>query len=322
VTDHFDGELFYNAGEDPRHGKSPWAVLRWMNTRNPKPWPKWVEQPIGGAPPARVTDRIRVTFVNHATMLIQVGGLNILTDPVWSRRIGPPSWLGIAGAKRIKHAGLKFEELPPIDFVLISHNHNDHLDLPTLERLRATRPSTRIVAGLGTSAFLKLGGVGEGEDIDWWQEIRLNDQVTLTAVPAHHWSMRWLGDRNHSLWAGFVLKTPQGAIYFAGDTAMGSFVTEIQKRIGPIRLAFLPIGGYLPRWFYHEHHIDPPQAVEMHRLLGVKTSIPMHYGTFRHSDEDYGQPVLDLRAAQKKQDVPESEFAVLKEGESWESTAP
>ena len=288
VTDHFDGKRFHNL-------QSGWQIegsfLKWQMTKNPRPWPEWIDSPPGPRPQPRVDDgRIRVTWVNHATMLVQMDGVNILTDPIWSERCSPVSF---AGPKRHRAPGIRFEDLPPIDAVLVSHNHYDHLDLPTLRRIR----SAKIVTPLGNAALMARHGVRGAIDLDWWQSARLSKQVTVTLVPSQHFCARALSDRDATLWGGFVISGPSGNAYFAGDTGWGGHFAQVREKFGNVRVAMLPIGAYQPRWFMKFAHISPAEAVDAHLALGARTSIAMHYGTFRLGDDGLEEPVRDLRAA-------------------------
>jgi L-ascorbate metabolism protein UlaG (beta-lactamase superfamily) len=295
VSDHFDGRRFHNHQSG---WQSEGSFLKWQMNRDAGPWPEWIEAAPGPPPLQRVDDgRIRVTWVNHATMLVQMDGVNILTDPIWSERCSPVSF---AGPKRHRPPGLRFEELPPIDAVLVSHNHYDHMDLPTLRRLSGAR----IVAPLGNAALLDRHGVGGATDLDWWEDRTLSDRVRVTLVPAQHFCARAISDRNATLWGGFVISGPSGHAYFAGDTGWGKHFGEIGERFGEVRVAMLPIGAYLPRWFMKPAHISPAEAVDVHLELGAKTSIAMHFGTFRLGDDGWREPVDDLRAAVAENNVP------------------
>jgi L-ascorbate metabolism protein UlaG (beta-lactamase superfamily) len=288
VSDHFDGERFHNLESG---WQSEGSFLKWQMTRERGEWPEWIDARPGPPPPRRVDDgRIRVTWVNHATMLVQMDGLNLLTDPIWSERCSPFSFVG---PKRHRPPGLRFDDLPPIDAVLVSHNHYDHLDVATLRRLRGAR----IFTPLGNSALMARHGVGGATDLDWWQSARVSDRVTVTLVPARHFCARALSDRDATLWGGFVISGPSGNVYFAGDTGWGRHFAQIAERFGPIRVAMLPIGAYLPRWFMKPAHIEPAEAVEAHLALHARTSIAMHYGTFNLGDDGYAEPSDDLRAA-------------------------
>ncbi|HUP44004.1 MAG TPA: MBL fold metallo-hydrolase, partial [Thermoanaerobaculia bacterium] len=288
-SDHFDGKRFHNHQSG---WQSEGSFLKWQLTREPGPWRAWVDDSPGPPPPPRVDGGgLRVTFVNHATTLIQMDGVNILTDPIWSERCSPVSW---AGPKRHRPPGIRFEDLPEIDAILISHNHYDHLDLPTLRRFQPRPP---IISHLGNGGLLAKNGIGGARELDWWQETAISDRVRITAVPAQHFSARALSDRDANLWGGFVISGPSGNVYFAGDTGWGKHFDEIGQRFGPIRLALLPIGAYLPRWFMKPAHIHPAEAVDAHHALRASTSVAIHFGTFRLGDDGEMQPVEDLRRA-------------------------
>lgn len=295
VTDHFDGRRFHN---QQAGWQTEGSFLKWQMTKKPGPWRAWIESQPGPAPERRVDDgRVRVTWVNHSTMLVQMDGVNLLTDPIWSERCSPVSF---TGPKRHRVPGLRLEELPPIDAVLVSHNHYDHLDIPTLKRLNAAR----IVTPLGNSALMARHGVGGSVDLDWWQEFPLSDRIKVTLVPAQHFCARSISDRNRTLWGGFVVSGPSGHVYFAGDTGWGKHFGEIGARFGEIRVALLPIGAYLPRWFMKPAHISPAEAVDAHFAVRARTSVAMHYGTFRLADDGETQPVDDLRSALKEKGNP------------------
>jgi len=288
ISDHFDGRRFHNLSSGWQSGGS---FLKWQLTKKPGVWPEWIDAQPGPPPPRRVDDgRIRVTWVNHATMLVQMDGVNVLTDPIWSERASP---FPFAGPKRHRAPGLRFEDLPPIDAVLVSHNHYDHLDAPTLRRLRGAR----IFTPLGNAALMARHDVGGATDLDWWQSARVSDRVTVTLVPAQHFCARGLSDRNATLWGGFVIAGPSGSAYFAGDTGWGQHFAQVAERFGPVRVAMLPIGAYLPRWFMKPAHISPAEAVHAHFALQARTSIAMHYGTFFLGDDGFEEPMHDLRAA-------------------------
>src|SRR5262245_24461057 len=295
ASDHFDGTRFHNLDRPLPHGFLGfvgWRLGRLLGGIGP--WSRWTESPPGPAPPARVPGAtLRVTFVGHATVLLQTGGVNVLTDPIWSPRASPFAW---AGPHRRRPPGLRFEDLPPIDAVLLSHNHYDHLDLPTLRTLARTH-TPRFVAGLGNGALLAAQEVGPVTELDWWQAEELPGGLGLTCVPARHFSSRGLRDRNRTLWCGHVLRGPGGPVYFAGDTAFGSHFAAIARRLGPPRLALLPIGGYRPLWFMGRVHQTPAEAVRAHAVLGARTSVAIHFGTFPLADEGEHEPETDLAAA-------------------------
>ncbi|HEX9985168.1 MAG TPA: MBL fold metallo-hydrolase [Thermoanaerobaculia bacterium] len=303
-SDHFDGKRFRNREPHPEG-----SVMKWMMNRQLGPWRKWVESRPGPPPAQRVAEGIRVTWVNHATILVQMDGVNFLTDPIWSERTSPVSF---AGPKRHRPPGLRFEDLPPIDAVLVSHNHYDHLDLPTLRRLG----KTRIVTPLGNSALMARHGVPSGHDLDWWQSVQITDRVKVTLVPAQHFCSRGMSDRDRTLWGGFVISGPSGHAFFAGDTGWGTHFKEIGDRFQPMRLAMLPIGAYLPRWFMKRIHIDPAEAVDAHYALRAQTSMAMHFGTWDLGDDGEMEPVKDLQQALAAKGNPR--FVVLEHGVGYD----
>jgi L-ascorbate metabolism protein UlaG (beta-lactamase superfamily) len=280
VTDHFDGTRFQNIEPVPH---STGAFVKWMATREQGPWPDFVAAEPGPRPSQRVErDELRVTFINHATILIQFDGVNVLTDPIWSERTSPVSF---AGPRRRRPPGIRFEDLPPLDAVLISHNHYDHMDTPTLQRLSKGDPPP-VYVGLGNDRFLELASIGPAIPLDWWESRPLPNGMRVWSVPAQHFSARGTMDRDANLWCGFVLESAGGdAVYFAGDTGDGPHFEMIAERFPRIRLAILPIGAFLPRWFMAPVHIGPEEAIRAHRTLGAARSMVMHFGTFPLGDD-------------------------------------
>lgn len=310
-SDHFDGKKFMNP-----HGPKPLGftdVLKWMISRDGGKWPTEEEPTETKHPLASENETIRVTYVNHSTFLIQVDSLNILTDPVWAKRASPFSW---AGPKRMKAPGIKFEDLPRIHGVVISHNHYDHLDINTM-RLIFGGHHPKFFVPLGVKAYLDGESITNVTELDWWNETKLSDSITIQAVPAQHSSGRGLLDKDETLWCGWVLKTSKGNIYFAGDTGYNdkTFV-EIGERSGPMALSLIPIGAYLPRWFMAPVHTDPDEAVKVHLETKSAKSVAMHFGTFPLADEGPGASKRDFEAALKKYQVSEDKFVILKEGET------
>ena len=299
-SDHFDGQRFFNPDGDADtqmpipHGSRAGFLWNQLTGRDGRPaWPRSV--PVTPTkPPARVEgERMLVTWIGHATVLIQTRGLNILTDPVWSERTGP---FGI-GPRRVAEPGVRFEDLPPIDVVLVSHNHYDHMDLPTLKRL-AERDHPRIVTSLGNDAVIGLPNIATA---DWGGAVAIKPGVEVIVVRAHHWGTRYSTDRNRALWSGFVLKLPGGGnVYFIGDTGMGDgqWPAEAASH-GPIRLALIPIGAFrfVPGQMAIGSHIGPVDAVEVYRGTGAARAIPVHWGTFRLSYEARDTPPELLAAA-------------------------
>jgi L-ascorbate metabolism protein UlaG (beta-lactamase superfamily) len=291
LSDHCDGERFFNpGGPGPRRG---WRqLLRWRRERVRAPWPEHVEDPVFPPPPESVAaGTAAVTFVNHATFLVRLPGLVVLTDPVFSRRCSPVQW---AGPVRARKPGVALADLPRPDLVLLSHNHYDHMDLPSLREIQR-RFAPAFVTTLGNAPLLARFGVAATE-LDWWQSVR-RDSARITATPARHFSARTPFDRNRTLWAGFMLETESHRILFAGDSGAGPHWGDIRDRLGAPDLALLPIGAYEPRWFMAPVHMNPAEAVRAHRDLGARQSVGMHFGTFQLTDEAIDAPLIELAKA-------------------------
>jgi L-ascorbate metabolism protein UlaG (beta-lactamase superfamily) len=287
-------------------------LVRWLANRDSGPWRGWTDVPPSPPPPFRVgRGDMRVTFVNHSTVLVQMDGVNVLTDPIWSERCSPVSF---AGPRRVVPPGLRFEQLPPIDVVVISHNHYDHLDLPTLRQL-ADEHRPRILVPLGNERTLARGGVSGAEELGWWESARVSGGVRVHAVPAQHFSGRGPFDRDRALWAGYVITGPAGTTYFAGDTGFGPHFGEIRERYGSPRLALVPIGAYRPEWFMSRVHMSPDEALRAHRILDAETSVGIHFGTFRLADDGQDEPAERISALLAEGDEPPPRFWILGFGE-------
>ena len=310
ASDHFDGEKFFTPNARKPEGFS--GMLKWMMNRDRGAWTEDLTASFGTRPLAFEKDNIRITFINHSTFLIQVDGVNILTDPIYSKRASPFDW---AGPKRMRLPGIKFEDLPRIDAVLISHNHYDHLDIATLRTIfGANHP--KFITPLGVKALLDAEMIAGGTDLDWWQQTDLKNSVSVTAVPAQHFSGRGFFDRDATLWCGYTIKTSKGILYFAGDTGYNDrLFKEIAEKSGPIRISLLPIGAYKPYWFMSAVHTSPEDAVKAHIDLKTEHSIGIHFGTFPLADESYDDPIKDLNNALAKYNVRESDFVTLERGE-------
>jgi len=314
VTDHFDGVRFFHPGL-PSSDKSLLEIFKWKLFGKAVPWPKIVPGRMGVRPALRVED-LQITHIGHASYLIQGGGINILVDPVWAARASPVKW---SGPHRHNPPSVAFEDLPPIHAVLITHNHYDHLDTDAVRRLwEVHRPRT--FAPLGNDAIIHADAPEiEVQTGDWWTVFSVSENIRVTIVPSYHWSSRGLGDRRMALWGGFVLETPAGLIYCAGDTAYrdGAIFKEIGKRFGPSLVAVLPIGAYAPRWFMQTQHANPQEAVQIAQDCGATNVLGVHWGTFALTDEPFHEPADQLQAAAQAKALEGIHFEALRPGDTW-----
>ena len=300
---------------DPRPGhrtgdrfRNPWPrsephgfrdLLRWARERRSRP--QSPTPPRGAFPvaePAIVYPRadateFRATWIGHSTVLLQMGGINLLTDPVFSQRAFPVQWLG---PRRVMDPGLALERLPPLDAILLSHNHYDHLDRPAVRRIARAHPGATWVTPLGLGRYIRGWGAREIVELDWWGAVELHG-LRITATPARHFSNRRLGDRNRSLWCGFAVAGGGRRAWFAGDTAYHPEFGEVGSRLGPFDLVMIPIGAYDPRWFMERVHVDPEEAVRVYQdVIAPHPGAPrplmlgIHWGTFRLTDEPMDEP--------------------------------
>jgi L-ascorbate metabolism protein UlaG (beta-lactamase superfamily) len=252
---------------------------------------------------------IQITWIGHSTFLIQVAGLNILTDPIFSHRASPFSFVG---PRRLVPPPMRQEDLPPIQATLISHNHYDHLDKATVSKLGSR---VKYFVPLGLSRWFQEAGLDNVTELDWWQSAELGS-IRVHCVPAQHFSMRTPFDANKVLWAGWVLSTPAGNIFFAGDTGYSPDFLEIGQRLGPMRLALIPMGGYMPRWFMKPMHLNPQEAVLVHQDVRSRQSIGIHWGTFKLTEESLAEPPLFLQKALQEKNISPEKFIVLRFGET------
>jgi L-ascorbate metabolism protein UlaG (beta-lactamase superfamily) len=294
--------------------------LRWRLGMGPREAP---EVPASEVPPYQADLRppdlnalnhaepgkIQVTWIGHSTFLVQTGGLNVLTDPIFSERASP---VAFAGPKRVVPPGVPLEKLPPIHAVIISHNHYDHLDVRTIARLD---PGVHYFVPLGLARWFQKQGIRKVTELDWWQSASFGP-LRFQAVPAQHFSLRTLWDANETLWCGWVLESPAGKIFFTGDTGYSPDFREIGRRLGPMRLSLIHLGGYRPRWFMQPMHADPREAVRIHQDVGSQQSLGMHWGTFRLTDEPLGEPPRLLRQILREQRLPPESFTVMAIGET------
>jgi L-ascorbate metabolism protein UlaG (beta-lactamase superfamily) len=312
TSDHWNGRVFHNVHD--RTEKTLRDVWRWRRTARPVPWPYWLED-APQPPPARVAaGRIAASFIGHASFLVQIGGRCVLLDPVWSMRASP---LSFAGPRRVRAPGQPLAALPGLDLLLVSHNHYDHLDLPTLRQVHG-RWAPPAVTGLGNARHLAKAGIRGATELDWWQSTEVAG-LRVTYVPAQHFSARTLFDRSRSLWGGFVLQAGGATVYFAADSGWCPHFAEIAAAFPRIDLALLPIGAYEPRFFMRTQHMDPGEAVQAHLALGARRSIGMHFGTFAGlTDEAIDAPERWLEEAKAAAGVAADAFITLPFGATLE----
>ncbi len=313
TSDHFNGSTFENLKDMKAKGFID--VLKWSFNREEGEWTELTQEDVTFAekPAPRVSDSLAITYVNHATFLIQTGGLNILTDPVWSERVSP---LSFAGPKRMRPPGVRFEDLPEIDLVIISHNHYDHLDIETLKNLNE-QYAPEFIVPLGVDLYLNQEGIANTTSLDWWENTSVSESVNVNSVPAQHISARGLFDRNKTLWSGYVLETNSGNVYFAGDTGYGEFFKEIGEKFESITVSLIPIGAYKPQWFMGPIHVNPDEAIQVHKDVKSEISFGMHFGTFPLADDGMKEPVNDFSEAMQKPENQGVNFKLLREGDSF-----
>ena len=301
-------------------------VARWMAERWRHPRP--ASPPASALPhaasafnaPRAAADAVSVTWVGHSTFLVQIGGLNVLTDPMWSERASPIPW---AGPRRLVRAAVPIDALPPIDLVLLSHNHYDHLDVPTLRSLARRHPEALWLAPLGLSDFVRRHGVRLARELDWWERTTIG-AAAVGCAPAQHFSARGLGDRGATLWCGWTVAAGGRTLYFAGDTAYHPDFGKIGAGFGPFDVALLPIGAYEPRWFMRTVHMNAEEAVQAFAdLSGAhpthdarRVMVGGHWGTFRLTDEAVEEPPVRAREAWTTAGLPPDDLWVLAHGET------
>ena len=271
---------------------------------------------------AQTTMQPAVTWIGHATMLVQASGLNVLTDPVFSDRASPVQFLG---PKRAQPPGLRIDQLPPVDVVVLSHNHYDHLDVNSVKALaNIAQAATLFIVPLGLKDWFTKQGISNVKELDWWDSVKVKG-VEFVFTPVQHWSARSLGDRNQALWGGWAVLGPDFHWYFSGDTGYSQDFVDTQKRFAPrhttakgggFDLAMIAVGAYEPRWFMKEQHVNPVEAVQIHQDLGAKRSVGVHWGTFALTDEPLDQPPADLAVALAAKSLTQKDFFLMAVGET------
>ncbi|WP_422018345.1 MBL fold metallo-hydrolase [Roseateles sp.] len=325
---HRDGSFRNTDGEfTPR---SLAELLRWRWDASRRGLPPRPAEPIPTQAPdvgfihanAGAAQVPAVTWIGHATVLAQFGGISLLTDPIFSERASP---LSFAGPKREQPPGVALHALPAIDVVLVSHNHYDHLDLPSCRALAAQPGGGPLfVVPLGLKAWFEARGIARVVELDWWQGHAVHG-LEIVLVPARHWSARGLTDRMKTLWGGFAVFAPDCQLFFAGDTAYSRDFADIRERFaerqrphqgGGFDLALIPIGAYEPRWFMRNQHVNVEEALKIHADLGAKRSLGVHWGTFELTDEALDEPPRQLARQRAAQGLGEDDFFALAIGET------
>ena len=315
LSDHCDGRRFFN----PRHhvNRNWLEVLKWKFTSKPAAWPDKIDlPPPPPLPPPPLDGTIAATWINHATVLLQTRHGTLLTDPIFSERTSPVSW---AGPQRVHPPGVAWDHLPPVDVILLSHDHYDHCDMPTLRRFAAAPRPPLVITPLGNADLLHAAGFAASQivELDWWEAHEINPGFFVRATPARHWSNRVSGSRNHRLWSGFFVHAGGRTAYYSGDTGYDDqMFKDVRAQCGQPDLGIIPIGAYEPRWFMAVQHCDPAEALRIHQEVGAQRSIGVHWGTFQLTDEAREAPVSGLENALRQASLAAETFRVLQPGES------
>ena len=310
LSDHFNGKTFFQSHHATTRLRAFW---RWRLMRRPTPWPSAIELPPQPPPPAARGDEVVVTWIGHASFLVQSTRANLLIDPIFSERTSPVQW---AGPRRVHPPGIALTALPRISAVLVSHDHYDHCDLPSLRAI-AAKHGARFIAPLRHEDIARDAGATNITTLDWWETTQLAADATVTLTPSKHWSNRFGSRRNHRLWGGFYLNLGPTKIWFVGDSGYDAAMAQsVREQLGSPHLALVPIGAYEPRWFMAPMHMNPAEAVQVHREVGAARSIGMHWGTFQLTDEGREEPVTALAEARRAAGLRPEEFRVVAPGES------
>lgn len=320
MSDHYDGNEFHNI--KPVDSPSFLFVANHILFGRSKDWVyndlASDDQAIKNKSNRKINslrdEKLAIHWVGHASMLIQIGGKNILTDPVWSYVVGPFSFFGPTRAQK---PGIEFQDLPSIDYVLLSHDHFDHTDIPTLKRLKKSF-NPKFLVPLGMKELLEANEISNTFELDWWDEIKINENMKVYLTPAQHNAGRSLFDRNKRLWGSFVLEYKGYRVFFGGDTAYSDHFKKIKERIGKIHISILPIGAYEPREEMKKFHISPEEAVQAYLDMGSDYFIPIHFSTFNLAAESQKQPLEDLYKAMEKKGISKNSILFQSIGGKWE----
>ena len=298
-----------------REPKASFWKWQWERLTTSKPEePPWVPEVVKtDLAQLKQNQHTTLTWIAHSSALLQIAGLNILTDPIFSERASPFSFLG---PKRQGELPFTLKQMPDIDVIVISHSHYDHMDLDTLKELnQMAKGKTLFLVPLGVKNLLQNEGITNVQELDWWDVVRVG-KLEIYFTPTQHWSARTPWDNNQTLWGSWFFKSPEHSVYFAGDTGYSKDFQDIYEKLGAVDLALIPIGAYAPRWFMKQQHVNTDEAVQMHKDLHAKVSVAIHWGTFRLSDEPMAEPPVLLKKSLLEAHVPEQQFRVLKRGET------
>lgn len=312
LSNHYDGKKFFNI--NPVEKRNFLDIFKWRWEGGRQEWPTQVANTAKPNFPSKSDpNRIHITYINHASSLIQIDGVNIITDPMFSERASPIEWIG---PKRVRAPGAQISELPNIHYVIISHNHYDHLDLPSLRQLNE-KFHPHFLVPLGNAELLKGEGIEKVTEMDWEQTFK-SDNVLIDFLSIQHWSARGLFDRFETLWGAYYITIGKWKILFVGDAGYSNEYKKIYEKKGAPDVSILPIGAYEPRWFMKTFHMNPEEAVQAHLDLKSRYSVASHFGCFQLTNEAIDQPPKDLELSLKKNALSQEQFKVLEVGQTKE----